>query len=83
MIYLTGLFACMSRWTSAHGMKYTPEEIINSSDDLYNNGYYGEGPGLHDEEYREQILPQHKPIPYSESVCTKPRNPETKQPNVA
>jgi hypothetical protein len=83
IVYLTGLFACMSRWTSALGMKYTPEEIINSSDGLYNNGYFGEGPGLHDEDYREQILPQHKPIPFREEACTQPRNPTSWEPNAA
>lgn len=81
MVYLTGLFACMARWTSALGMKYTPEEIINSSDGLYNNGYYGEGPGLHDKEYNEQILPLHKPIPFSSEACTQPRNPDTWSPS--
>ena len=81
MVYLTGLFACMARWTSALGMKYTPEEIINSSDGLYHNGYFGEGPGMHDEDYNREILPQHKPIPFSDQACTQPRNPETLSPN--
>ena len=81
MVYLTGLFGAMARWTSALGMKYTPEEMVNSSDGLYNNGYYGEGPGLHDKEYNEQILPQHKPIAFSAEACTQPRNPGTWAPN--
>ena len=81
IVFLTGLFSCMARWTSALGMKYTPEEIINSSDGLYYNGYFGEGPGLSDEEYKETVLPNHKPIPFSEEACAQPRNPETWAPN--
>ena len=54
-IMLTGMYGMMMRWVSATGIRYTPEEVIASSDGLTGKGYAGEGPGLTDEEYHKQV----------------------------
>ena len=80
VVFIMSLFCTMARWTSALGMKYSAEEIIASSDGLAFNGYFGEGTGLEDDEYREKILPLHKPMQFSEQSTMNPRDPNTGEP---
>lgn len=70
---LTGMYNMMLRWVSATGVKYTPEEIIASSDGLTRNGYAGEGPGLNDADYKARVAPLYRGVQGSEAASARPR----------